>query len=322
MCNLNLNMTLRSAILCIGAFCISPAQARPLDVVVTVPPIHSLVAALMDGVDEPVLLLQGGQTPHTYSLTPSDAKALSSADLVVWVGESLETFLERPLATLAADAVVIELAKDSSLSLLENREGGIWENHDDHAGDSHEDDEHEAHDHTLIDGHVWLNPNNAKAIVEIVSRALSDFDPANASLYAENKSRVLARLERLDQNLHETLAPVREQPFLTAHDALQYFDTYFQLAAVGAFSVSPDRAPSAQRLSTIRERVALLGSVCLFSEPGYEPRVMRIVEEAAEVRTGVLDPLGLTFTPGADLYFDLMTRLANSLAECLRPEPG
>ncbi len=61
-------------------------------VVVSIKPLHALVAGVMDGVGEPVLLVKGGGSPHGYILRPSEARNISRADLVVWVGEGLESF--------------------------------------------------------------------------------------------------------------------------------------------------------------------------------------------------------------------------------------
>ncbi|MBV2093173.1 MAG: zinc ABC transporter substrate-binding protein, partial [Candidatus Thiodiazotropha sp. (ex Ctena orbiculata)] len=69
----------------------SSSSFAGLKVVVSILPVHSLVSGLMSGVGEPYLLLKGNQSPHTMTLKPSDARAMSEADLLLWVGESLES---------------------------------------------------------------------------------------------------------------------------------------------------------------------------------------------------------------------------------------
>src|SRR3546814_518842 len=152
----------------------SGAFAEVPDVVASIKPINSLVASVMKGVGEPVLLVQRGNSPHTYTLRPSDARALSDADVVFWIGGMFETFLVRPLETLPREAEVVTLSEAPGLTLLPNREGGAWEPHDhghDHDGD-HDHDHGEAghaegdHDHAHagedhhhegpVDGHIWL----------------------------------------------------------------------------------------------------------------------------------------------------------------------
>ncbi len=128
-----------------------PALADAPAVVATIKPVHSLTAALMEGVAEPTLLIRSGGSPHSYAMRPSEARALERAEIVIWVGEGLETFLERPLETLAADARIVTLAESDGLRLLPLREGGGWDAHD-HAGDEHDEhhgehaEHHEGHD--------------------------------------------------------------------------------------------------------------------------------------------------------------------------------
>ena len=116
-------------------------------VVVSIKPIHGIASAIMAGVGEPVLLLDGASSPHAYSLRPSEARSLQEADLVIYVSHSLEGFLKKPLATLSGDAHQLELADVEGLTILAMREGGAWEAHShDHGGHDHDDHDHEHED--------------------------------------------------------------------------------------------------------------------------------------------------------------------------------
>lgn len=146
-----------------GSTTIAAAAEAPV-AVASIKPIHSLLAGVMDGVGEPSLLVPGGASPHSWSLRPSDAHALEHADLVVWVGEGLESFLAQPIEALAVDAYVLELSRAEGITLLRMREGGAWDEHEHHEGeddghddhaDDHEGDDHEEHadDHDDHEGH-------------------------------------------------------------------------------------------------------------------------------------------------------------------------
>ena len=87
---------------------ISPVNAK-IKVVASIKPIHSLASYLMDGVGKPDLIVDGYASPHGFALKPSHAKMLQNADLVFWVGEDLENFLEKPLKSIAKKAEKIEL---------------------------------------------------------------------------------------------------------------------------------------------------------------------------------------------------------------------
>ncbi|WP_377811841.1 zinc ABC transporter substrate-binding protein ZnuA (plasmid) [Azospirillum sp. A29] len=303
-----------------------PAWAEAPKVVVSIKPIHSLVAAVMRGVGDPVLLVRGGASPHSYTMKPSDAKALSAADLVVWVGPELEGFLEKPLKANAPKATRLTLMEQTGLTLLQTREGGAWEAHD-HGDDGHghKDHDHKGHDHAAdhdddhdeLNSHIWLDPANARAIVTATADALAARDPADAEAYRTNADRTLQAIDALDAELKATLAPLKDKPFVVFHDAYQYFEARYDLSAVGSITVSPDRRPSAKRLSAIRAKIAGLNAACVFAEPQFEPTLVRTVVEGTKARTGVLDPEGADLPEGEALYPTLMRNLAASLRGCL-----
>lgn len=301
-----------------------PAWAEAPKVVVSIKPIHSLVAAVMHGVGEPVLLVRGGASPHSYTMKPSDAKALSAADLVVWVGPELEGFLEKPLKANAPKATRLTLMEQKGLTLLQTREGGAWEAHDHgheggHDGHGHKDHDHKDHDddHDELNSHIWLDPANARAIVTATADALAARDPADAEAYRTNADRTLQAIDALDAELKATLSPLKDKPFVVFHDAYQYFEARYDLSAVGSITVSPDRRPSAKRLSAIRAKIAGLNAACVFAEPQFEPTLVRTVVEGTKAKTGVLDPEGADLPEGETLYPTLMRNLAASLRGCL-----
>lgn len=288
------------------------AQAAP-QVVVSIYPIHSLVAGVMAGVGEPLLLVRGAATPHDYALRPSDAKALANADAVFWIGPQLETFLAKPLATVKKGASVVALANAPGITLKENREGGAWETHD--HGHSHGKDAKHGDDET--DMHVWLDPVNAQAMVAAIVETLAAKDPPNAAAYRANGAKATARLASLNTDLATKLTPVAGVPYVVFHDAYQYFDTRYGLNAIGSVTVSPERQPSVARLRAIRAKIVSLKARCVFGEPQIKPSVLAAVMEGLDVKTAVLDPLEQGPDPGPNAYFTGMERLAAAHVACL-----
>lgn len=263
---------------------------------VTVKPVHSLVAGIMAGVGDPDLLLPAGATPHSYSLRPSDARKLARADLVIRVGPALETFLTKSLANIARKAQLITLMTDS----------GDSPNHD----HGHGDDRH-------ADPHIWLDPDKARQIVTRVASALERADPANRSHYAANSKKVIARIDQLDASISATLQPVRNVPYIVFHDAYQYFERHYGLNHVAAITISPDRKPGARRLKKIRDMIRAKGAKCVFTEPQFSPSLARALTRGAATPIATLDPLGDGIRPGPDAWFKIMGGLANSLRACL-----
>ena len=167
------------------------------------------------------------------------------------------------------------------------------------------------------DGHLFLDPANAKAMARSIAATLVRADAANAARYEANAASLLTRLDALDAELRAILVPARERPYLVFHDAYQYFEKRYGLEAAGSITVTPDRRPGARRLAALRKRVASVEALCVFSEPQFEPSLVETVSEGTKARTGVLDPLGADLTPGPDAYFAMMRNLAKAFAGCL-----
>jgi zinc transport system substrate-binding protein len=297
----------------------STAIAAP-NVVASIKPVHSLVAAVMAGVGEPTLIVKGSASPHTYALRPSDAGALESADIVFWTGHGLELFLADALDTLATNAEVVELADAPGITLLPVREGGAFEPHlhegEDHAAHDHAD--HDEHDeHGEGDMHFWLDPQNAKLMVTQIATTLAEADPDNAAAYEANAEAELVMLDALQAELTTTMAPVADKPFIVFHDAYQYFEARFGLDVAGSVTVSPEVTPGAARIDELKAKVGTLGATCVFAEPNFEPTIISAIIEGTAAKAGVLDPEGGALTEGPDLYPTLLRGLATSLVDCL-----
>lgn len=311
------------------------ALAAPA-VVASTKPVHSLVAAVMGDLGSPDLIVKGSASPHTYSLRPSDAAALESADIVFWTGHGMELFLADALETLSGEARVVELADAPGITLLPVREGGAFEAHE-HEGEGHEGHDHEAegHDHEAEghdahaedghdhghegegDMHFWLDPENARLMVTEIAMVLAEVDPANAATYEANAEAERVRLDELEEELRTTLAPVAGKPFIVFHDAYQYFETRFGLTVAGSITVSPETMPGAARVDELRSKVAELGATCVFAEPNFQPAIVSTIIEGTPARAGTLDPEGAALTEGPDLYANLLRGLATGLLDCL-----
>ena len=323
--SLTLTITLLSTITFI-------AQAK-INVVASVKPVHSLVAAVMEGIGAPVLIVKGAASPHTYALKPSQAEQIEKADLVFWMGHSLETFLEKPLESLASKAMVVELMDSHGLKKLEMREGGGFDehDHDDHDEDGHKEHEdhseeehdnhakesHDDHGHGKFDVHVWLDPENAKVMANEIMEALKKVDPGNAKKYERNTKNLVERLNRLVAEVSSKLISVKEKGFVVFHDAYQYFEKRFGLTAVGSITVSPEVVPGVKRIKELKTKIKELNAICVFSEPQFKPKLVSTVVEGTKAKTGVLDPLGAAIQNGPKLYFNLIRDMANSLNKCL-----
>ena len=331
----------KSALLA-STFLFTSATAATADVkvVASIKPVHSLVASVMQGVSQPSLLVKGAGSPHTYSLKPSQAKELQAADIVFWMSHDLEAFLENSIESIAKNAKAVSLMDSHGLMKLNFREGGAFDahdhGHDDHGDDKHDDhghdkhddqgddkhddhghDKHDEHGHDEVDPHVWLDPQNAKSLVHEIEEHLAEIDPSNAAKYEANAKAVMKKLDALTKEIEADLKPIRGIGYVVFHDAYQYFEKRFGVSAVGSIAVSPEVLPGAERVSELRDKVKSLNASCVFSEPQFEPKLVKTITENTDAGTGVLDPLGANIKDGPELYFTLIRNMAKSLKDCL-----
>ena len=300
---------------------ISSANAE-VKVVTSIKPIHSLVSYIMDGVGKHDVIVDGYNSPHGFSLKPSHAKMLENADLVIWVGEDLEAFLEKPLQTIAKKAKNIELMDLKGIKKLEFREKNIFEEHDDHKekdghkehDDHKEKDGHEGHGHGEYDPHVWLDPINAKVIIKEITNQLVQLDSKNSSIYKSNAKKALTDIDKLVKDIKKELN--KDLRFVVFHDAYQYFENRFDIQVLGALTVNTDVMPGAEQLSKIREVIEHEKVNCLFSEPQFNPAIIKSIAKDTKIKTGILDPLGAKLDKGKNLYFDLLKNMSSSFKGC------
>ena len=300
----------------------TPVNAE-IKVVATIKPIHSLASYLMDGVGKPDLIVDGYASPHGFALKPSHAKMLQDADIIFWVGEDIENFLEKPLKSIAKNAEKIELMEIKKLTKLKFRERNIFDEHDDHDHDKkgHKEDDHddhghghEGHAHGEFDPHIWLDPMNAKIILDEMAKHLIENDQKNEKKYKENLKSAHKDLDKLTKKIKSDLN--KDFKSVVFHDAYQYFEKRFGINILGAFTVNTDVMPGAEQLAEIREVIEHDKVSCIFSEPQFNPDIIKAVAKDMNIATGVIDPLGATLDPGKDLYFDLINNMSKSFKGC------
>jgi len=283
------------ALLCAGGV----ASAAPR-VVVSIGPVHSLVAGVMQGVGTPDLLVEGGGSPHDQAMRPSRARALQDAALIVWVGPTLEQFLDKPIRSLGRDARLITLMEMPGITLLTTRDGLYASGRK-----------------NTVNPHIWLSPDNAIAIAAIVADALGELDAANAAVYRRNAAATARRIDTLAAEIEFRLGAVKARPYMVLHDAYRYFDQRFGMNVVGAIMATPEQKPGARRLLEIRRRIVSQHVVCVFGEPRESTALLESVAAGTATRIGMLDPLVVNLPAGPDAYFGMMRGIATALVDCL-----
>ena len=332
-----MNFIKKSIFIILVSFFFSFSAKAEVNVVTTIKPLHSLVSSVMKGVGEPSLIIEGTNNPHTFVFKPSHAEMIENADIVFWIGEDLEAFMEKPLDSLAKNAKTIAFMDLASIEKLKFREQNIFDDHDDHGhkDDDHDDhddhdghdDEHDGHDdhddhaghhdghnHGEFDAHIWLDPANAKEMVLEISHELSELDPSNKSKYEDNASKTIAALDTLIEEVDNSLS--KDISYIVFHDAYQYFETRFGVKSAGALTLNPDVLPGAKQIADIQDLINDKGIKCIFSEPQYNPKIIETLGNDMNISTGVMDPLGAYIDAGPSMYSDLINGIANSIKDC------
>jgi zinc transport system substrate-binding protein len=276
------------------------AQAQPR-VLASIKPL-ALIAQEVAGSEANVeTLLPITASPHDYPLKVSDHRRLREADLVIWIGPELESFLSRALANVPPQQIVTAYGLP----------GIHWPAADAHQGDKHH--QHANHAHIGKDPHLWLDPRNARVIARVLAEKLAGLHPEGAAVYHQNANDFIARVMRIDERLHTQLRPVKAQGFAVYHEGYSHFVGRYGLHQVGYVTYAPERRPGAKHLKELQGVLKKEGK-CLFIEPYYEVKSIQTMAQSLGLRIGILDPIG---SEHVSSYSQLMEALGNSFLTCL-----
>ncbi|RBP82503.1 zinc ABC transporter substrate-binding protein ZnuA [Marinomonas rhizomae] len=324
-------------LLALGVSALSPlALAKPV-IATSIKPVSMIVAAIAGDKAEIQQIVSSTASPHDFAMRPSDLKKILKADTVVWVGESLERFLEKPLENADKEKSSIEwLALDGMAlhNFAEEHHHGedeAEEEHDDHDHEGHDDHDHEEHDdhdheghegheghhHDGVDPHVWLSPDNARVLAKAVTARLVSLDSANTKYYKANLASFEKGLNAKDAEIRKALNKVNKVPYIVFHDGYSYFEQHYGLNHVGEITVSPERKPGAKKVAEIRHEIEEHNVQCVFSEPQFSPAIVKTLLEGSDVKTAPLDPLGSKVKMGTNAYFSFLDSLSGQFLSCL-----
>ena len=306
-------------------------------VISTIQPINSLVSAIIGNTGKSITIIPSEQSPHDFKLKPSDVKVLQNGNIIFYVSNHLESSITKVFKNLPKNIKLINLMEESGVNHLAIRDNDAWERHDHHGHDDHDDhdkhgkkhddhDDHDKHgkkhddhdDHEKEDDvHVWLSPDNAIKIVQKVNKVLSLYFPENSKIYNDNTTKFIDKIRNLKMELVKELSPIKNKSYIVFHDAYQYFEKTFELNAVGSVALEGDIASSPKQISIIKDKIVKSKASCVFQEPQFDSKLVKIVVEGTDAKIGTLDPLGVNISENKDFYLQLLTNMTKSLKECL-----
>jgi zinc transport system substrate-binding protein len=308
---------------------ISPDNFPPL-LLSTIKPVHLLVAAIAGEQFTLQQLIPDGASPHHYALRPSDRRAIADAQLVFRIHADLETFLN-PLLAQQANRQTITLAQAAGVVLqpLDNSKNNIIDTDTHHAyehiheqgshqhGQETSDDNHAKHDtNHQYDLHLWLDPPQAIAMSRMIAAQLQQIDQANAALYQQRLTQLIADIQQADKDIQAQLVGIRQQAYLVQHDAWQSFERRYQLNKIAAIEGLSGQQAGAASLKQIIKRIQQDNIRCLFTESSLITGQVQTLQQATQIKLALLDPLGviLKIAPQIPAYSDSTISVSARLA--------
>ncbi|GFN46216.1 zinc ABC transporter substrate-binding protein ZnuA [Candidatus Regiella insecticola] len=286
-------------------------------VVTSIRPLGFIAAAITEGVTPTKILLPNGASPHDYALRPSDLTLLRDADLVIWIGPDMESFLSKPLTRFATNKqiAIAQLPKVEALLIRDTE-------HDHPVSEqvTTGKDDHHHHHHGDYNMHLWLSPPIAKLAAITIHDKLLELMPQNRDKLDENLRQFKDQLAQREEKIAKMLKPIQNKGYFVFHDAYGYFEERFGLTPLGHFTVNPAIQPGVQRLDQIKTQLLDKKATCIFAEPQFRPAVINAIVEGTDVRVriGMLDPLGGSIELHKDSYVEFLSQLSNQYLSCLK----
>ncbi|WP_268164148.1 zinc ABC transporter substrate-binding protein ZnuA [Pasteurella multocida] len=332
----------------------SLATVANATIVTSIKPLGFIASSIADGVTDTEVLVPAGASPHDYSLKPSDIQKLQGAELILWVGEDIDAFLDKTLRPMPFKKV-LSIADFAEIGgLLEGEAHDHKHEHDhthkhdhDHKHDHNHDHNHKhdhahkhdhehkhdhdhkhdhehkhdhahghEHDHST-NWHVWYSPEISKIVATRLATRLTEAYPEKKEKIAQNLAEFNRTLAEQSEKIKQQLAPVKEKGFYVFHDAYSYFNNAYGLKQTGYFTINPLVAPGAKTLAKIKQEIKEHKVNCLFAEPQFTPKVIESLSKGTGVHVGRLDPMGDAVKLGVNSYANFLQYTADSYFACL-----
>ena len=309
----------------------APVLADQLRVVVDIPPVHGIVEGVLGSNASITTLISRGIDPHNYTMKPSHAAALSAADLIVLIGESLTPSLAEKLPSLASNAQIIELAEVSNVHVIayedahEDHEDDAHHDdnhHDDHADekeqnehehDEHHDDEHDSHDHSGINPHIWLDIDNADVWAHAIAKSASELSTALTSDINAN----LAAFEQTLIGLKSEMQTLTAKPYSVSHDAFGYLEESFGIDHPQAVTNGMGLRPSPSDMANLRAQIEATPPACMIIDPNDHTALAYALAEEYSIKTVEFSQLG-EIVEGENAYLILMQGAVTAFKTCFQ----
>ncbi|MGE6575705.1 metal ABC transporter substrate-binding protein [Paenibacillus xylanexedens] len=307
------------------------SEAAKLNVLVSFYPMYEFTKNVAGDLADVHTLVPAGMEPHDWEPTPQDIASIEKADVLVYNGAGMESWIDQVIGSLS-NASLIQVEASKGINLLE---GGEYDHHHedseatehdhdhDHANEAtteehdhdhdHSDEataeeqhDHDAeveleaeaghdHDHRGLDPHVWLSPALAVKEVRNIEAGLAQAAPEHAEQFKQNADAYVAQLESLDQDFKAAVTDSKRKDFITQHAAFGYLAKEYGLQQVPIAGLSPEQEPSAAQMASVIDFAKEHQVKTIFFETLVSSKVSETIASEVGAKTAVLNPIeGLT----------------------------
>jgi len=304
-----------------------------LNVVTSFYPIYYMTKQIGGEQVNVVNLIATGVEPHDWTPKSKDLLTASDADLLLYHGVGLETWIDNFVNGLEKDSGVVIKQVSDGIKLIDSDEeehehDAEDEAHDhDHDHDAESDDhdhdaEDDGHNHSHdIDPHTWVSPKSARIIAANIKDSLIEVDPDNKSVYESNYEVLEQKLKAIDEQYEQQLANVPLRTIVVSHQSFGYVARDYNLEQIAIMGLSPSAEPRAQDIKNISNLVKDRGVKVIFFEELVSDKLAKMLASEAKVETNVIYSLeGLTTKQeqAEEDYLTLMERNLQNLVEALQ----
>ncbi|KEF32009.1 Zinc ABC transporter, periplasmic-binding protein ZnuA [Marinobacter nitratireducens] len=293
-----------------GALMTLPSLAAATEVVTSIKPLELLVHAIAGEDTHTSTIVPAGSSPHTYTMKPSQRRAMEKADVIFWVGPEMESFLTRLLSGEDFHAKAISLISEDNSEYRE-------------AEDNHRDEEHSGHSHGTHDHgegedpHIWTDPQRAVEMAEKIRDALAELDGADKKSLDRNFTRFREQVAETESGIRARLTSVHDISLFAYHDAFTRFAEHYNLELADVLTLNPELSPGARHIAEVQTKLKKATHPCLLTEPQFNRQWWTSITRGLDVSFSTWDPLATDIEVTKTGYLDFQNSIADAVLKCL-----
>lgn len=282
-------------------------DAKPLKIVTTIKPLQLIVMALTQEKADVHAIIPENQSPHTYQLRPSARYQMANADIFIWIGPQLETFMTKLADQLSRDITMIAVISEVDFPL---RRLSVINSHADASDHGHWGE-------NRVDPHIWLSPRGGIAIARVILTTLLKKDPDNAAYYEKNFENFVGQMEELKQKIFNEFSQLKARNYLVYHDGYGYFEDEVGTKHTAVVTINPENLIGAKHWLDVRQLLKTKKVGCVILEPQFKSDIIDSFRNEEGLKLKIIDPLGGSVANTPDGYKQFLAEFADDFKECL-----